>query len=484
MSVRHKHFGQYFTPAAVAESLVRWVVRRPEDRLLDPSCGDGQFLVHHRRSVGVEFDPENAQRAHERAPGALVHGGDFFRWSAATKERFEAVAGNPPFIRYQTFSGETRAHALAAASMMGADFSALTSSWAPFIIVAAGLLKRGGRMAFVVPAEIGHATYARTVLPALCAHFAHVQLVAYRDKLFPHLSEDCWLLYCTGYGERSDAIHLGSFDRFTPVDAVPAATRRVTLAEWRAAGERLRPFLLNAAGLALYQGLVDSREVRRFGELAAAGIGYVTGANDFFHLRPSEAKRRGLPRELLRVAVRKSEQLPSEVIDDAVVRRWLAADEPVLLLDLRKTGRLSTAVRDYLDEDAGQEARRTYKCRHREPWYGVPDVKVPDAFLSVMSGARPQLVRNEAACVCTNSLHAVVLHPGVALAKLQRGWRSPLAELGAELEGHPLGGGMLKLEPRELARVPVPVRPLPLSTTDEAVLAETLHEARRWRHYA
>lgn len=481
---RQKRLGQYFTPAGVARSLVKWVVAAPSDRLLDPSCGDGQFLACHRRAVGVEFDPENARLSRERAPGALVHGGDFFRWSAATKERFEAIAGNPPFIRYQSFSGDLRGEALAAASMMGADFTALTSSWAPFVIVAAGLLKPGGRMAFVVPAEVGHATYARALLPALCAHFDHVQIVACREKLFPHLSEDCWLLHCAGYGARTDTILLSSLDRFAPLDAPPKITRRVALAEWRAAGERLRPFLLPAPALALYQSLTASDAVRLFGNLATASIGYVTGANDFFHLRPSEAERRQFPRELLRAAVRKSEQLPSEAVNRATVRRWLVADEPVLLLDLRNARELPVPVRAYLDEEAGQQARRTYKCRNRDPWYGVPDVKAPDAFLSVMCGRRPHLVRNEAACVCTNSLHAVTLRAEVTMNALQRGWCSPLAELGAEIEGHPLGGGMLKLEPREAARIPIPVGDLLLTHGDEQTLTEAVLHARKWRHHA
>ena len=481
---RRKHLGQYFTPADVARSLVTWVVATPGDRLLDPSCGDGQFLVWHRRAVGVELDPENARLSRERAAGALVHGGDFFRWSAATKERFEAIAGNPPFIRYQTFSGAMRGEALAAASLMGADFTALTSSWAPFVIVAAGLLKPGGRMAFVVPAEVGHATYARALLPALCAHFDHVQIIACREKLFPHLSEDCWLLYCAGYGARTDAILLSTLDSFEPLDAPPKITRRVTLAEWRAAGERLRPFLLPASALALYQSLTGSNGVSRFGDLATASIGYVTGANDFFHLRPSEAERRKFPRQFLRAAVRKSEQLSGDVVNRATVHRWLAADEPMLLLDLRTARELTMPVRAYLDEDAGQQARLTYKCRNRDPWYCVPDVKVPDAFLSVMCGTRPHLVRNEAACVCTNSLHAVTLRAGVTMNALQRGWNSPLAELGAEIEGHPLGGGMLKLEPREAARVPIPIRDLHLAHRDEQTLTEAVRHARTWRHHA
>ena len=63
------------------------------------------------------------------------------------------------------------------------------------------------------------------------------------------------------------------------------------------------------------------------------------------------------------------------------------------------------------------------------------------------------------------------------------GWRSPLTKLGAELEGHSLGGGMLKLEPSEAARVPVPMQALKLTAGDESKLDQAIREARAWRHH-
>jgi hypothetical protein len=56
-----------------------------------------------------------------------------------------------------------------------ADFTGLTSSWAPFLVGAAGLLRPGGRLAFVVSSEIGHAPYAAPLLDYLVERFAHVQ---------------------------------------------------------------------------------------------------------------------------------------------------------------------------------------------------------------------------------------------------------------------------------------------------------------------
>lgn len=156
-----------------------------------------------------------------RAPWALVHEGDFFSWAAETVERFECAAGNPPFIRYQTFKGEVRSRAINLCAGLGADFSGLASSWAPFLVVAASLLKPGGRMAFVVPAEIGHAPYAAPLLEYLVSRFRTVHIVAVRTKLFPELSEDCWLLYANGFEGQTQEIRFSVLDSFKPSSRPP-----------------------------------------------------------------------------------------------------------------------------------------------------------------------------------------------------------------------------------------------------------------------
>ncbi|MGH7206606.1 MAG: SAM-dependent DNA methyltransferase [Nitrospiraceae bacterium] len=480
---RRKRLGLVFTPGDVARALVNWVIHRSSERLLDPACGDGRFIECHRSSVGVEIDKDSTSTARQRAPWSRIHEGDFFLWASETRERFEAAAGNPPFIRYQHFSGVVRERALKEAAKLGARFNRLTSSWAPFLAVTAGLLKPGGRMAFVVPAEIGHAPYAVPVLDAFCSHFDRVQIVAVREKLFPELSEDAWLLYAEGFGGHTDFLDLSILERFAYSDVPPKPDKRVSLTAWRRGGYRLRRFLLPQALLDLYAELGGRHGVARLGDVAQAGIGYVSGANDFFHLRPSEARKCAFPDRVLKVTVRKAGQLPEEKVDAATVRQWLRQDEPVLLLNLGGLQTITPEVKRYLDSEPGQRARVAYKCRTRDPWYVVPDVRVPHAFLSYMSGTRPSLVRNDARCVCTNSVHAVLVKPLYNVRVIQRAWRHPLVDLSCELEGHPLGGGMLKLEPREAASIRLPITSLSLSAGDEDLIRQAAWEMRRWRHH-
>lgn len=483
--ITRKEAGAYYTPHPVVASLVSWAVRNETDNLLDPACGDGRFIAAHQHSVGIEQDENAARVAAQRAPAAVVHHFDFFEWAGRTTERFECASGNPPFIRYQTFKGMTRARALALCSRMGVAFSGLSSSWAPFLVATASLLKPGGRLAFVVPAEIGHAPYAAPLLDYLVDHFSKVHLVAVREKLFPELSEDCWLLHADGFGGRTPSIRFTITDRFAPSTQPPEAFVAVDVREWRENwNRRLRPFLIGDAGRSLYQEVVRNADSRRFGAFASIGIGYVSGANDFFHLRQSDAERWGIPAALLHPSVRSGRVLRASKLTTDVVDCWRLNDEPMLLLRLSKFDDLPRSVMRYLESDAGRVAREAYKCRVRDPWYSVPDVQVPDFFLSYMSGREPSLVRNEAGCTCTNSVHAVRIKEGdAAVQKYLAAWGSPFVQLSCEIEGHPLGGGMLKLEPREAARIVLPPVKA-LRRLDTTVLTDAIETMRTWRHYA
>ncbi len=479
---RRKAAGAYYTPDAIVGSLLQWAVRGADERLLDPACGDGRFLAGHRNSVGIEQDQEAARTAMARAPWALVHEGDFFAWARATEERFDCAAGNPPFIRYQTFRGEVREQALRLCAARGVRFSGLAGSWAPFLVAVASLLKPGGRMAFVVPAEIGHAPYAAPLFSHLLERFDLIQLVAVRGKLFPELSEDCWLLYAAGCGGATREIRLSVMERFTAAAEPPSEWLAVSAAEWQSAWRRrLRPYLMNEQARSLYREAAGHAETRLFGEVAQIGIGYVSGDNDFFHLTPSAAERWDIPQQLLQPTVRNGRLLCRRNLTRQTVEAWRRANQPMLLLNLPKRGKLPRSVEKYLDTEPGRVASERYKCRMRKPWYSVPDVTMPEMFLTYMSGTAPKLVRNLAGCACTNSVHGVHVRELQDAQRLFAAWDHPFLQLSCELEGHPLGGGVLKLEPGEAARIVLPPAAL-LAELDTPAIAAAIGEMRAWRH--
>ena len=481
--------GAYFTPEAVVDALVRWVVRNPADLLLDPSSGDGRLVALHPHSVGVERDPVSVAEAACRAPHATVIEADFFTWAADDRRRFDCAAGNPPFIRYQRFMGATRRAALDYCRRLGVTFSGLSSSWAPFIVAAASKLHPGGRLAFVVPAEIGHAPYAVPLLDYLVANFGSVHVVAIKEKVFPRLSQDCWLLFADNAGCRTENIRLSRIECFGPGAAAPRVSEKISIDAWRSRWRgRLRPFLLPPRVRDVYERMAADPRAVRLGDIAQVGIGYISGANRFFHLRPSEAARFQIPDEFLVPSIRNSRYVSGVVIDDVDIERWIARDEPVLLLRIPSRAAVPGPVQAYLDTAEGRQAKAAYKCRNRTPWYTVPDVRYPEFVLTYMSGKSPALAVNLGRCTCTNALLAVDLRAGLfddgaALSgeRLPRAWGSAAGRLSCELEGHPLGGGMLKLEPGE-ARNVLLAPDEGIDRRDSGLLQDGIETMRQWRH--
>lgn len=100
-----------------------------------------------------------------------------------------------------------------------------------------------------------------------------------------------------------------------------------------------------------------------------------------------------------------------------------------------------------------------YKCRVRSPWWRVPYLKPADLLLTYMNADTPRLCTNRARAHHLNSVHGIYLAEEarqtgrrlLALASL-----NTVTIAGAELVGRAYGGGMLKLEPREADKLPVP----------------------------
>ncbi len=477
---RAKMQGVFYTDAQIADFLVWWAIRSALDTVMDPSFGGGVFL----RSVcnrllelggqpahqihGVELDAEvHAQIAEKLSEEFGIKKrnllrGSFFDIDRTAVPPVDVIVGNPPFIRYQRFSGDIRKQALMRAAQQGVCLTELSSSWAPFLVHSIAMLKQGGRLAMVVPMEIAHAAYAQPILKHLSESFGRVTFLTFQRKLFPDLSEDTLLLLAEDKGTRSakflwrDLANAGRLTEIQNRGRLPLPGARVVSAKGLADGsERLIEHFIAPKALQLYRELKRLPLTQPLGQLADVGIGYVTGANDFFHLNVATARQWCIPEIFLQPVVCRGRDLSGLRFTGDDWRLILKMGGSGYLLYIKQKVSLPESVRHYLEHGEKRGVPKAYKCRTRTPWFRVPHVYTPDAFLSYMSGVTPRLVANHAGVVAPNSLHILRLHPQATLTRdaIAALWQTSLTRLSVEIEGHALGGGMLKLEPTEAERV-------------------------------
>ncbi|MGC1484687.1 MAG: N-6 DNA methylase [Candidatus Acidiferrum sp.] len=491
-----KTIGAFYTAQPIARFLVEWAVRAPSDSVLDPSCGDGAFIdaavarldelgSNAPKVWGVDLHSDAIAAAHSLFPTGQLINSDFFALGPSDLPQFDAVVGNPPFIRYQIFSGHSRSSALSRTRSVGVNLSSLTSSWAPFVIHSVAFLRPGGRLAMVVPAELGHAQYAQGVLRFLTQEFSKIKVCLFRQKLFPHLSEDTFLLLAEGRGSKCRWFSVSSYENIEAALAGEDNDRPVDLEAVKSGDVRLSHYLLSPKVKSLYRYLAEQTNVQRLGDVSDVGIGYVTGANDFFHLSEDEVIHQRVARKYLRPAVGSLGSHSGLVFrrSDWQSRRREGKKSYLLALPPTREKGFAAGIRSYLSRGRASQIHLRFKCRVRDPWYSVPHVRKADAFLSYMSGGRPKFVLNPCGLVAPNTLHLVQFVEPKYAKSITTGWYSSLTSLSCEMEGHALGGGMLKLEPTEAGRVLVALPktrniPLLLERTDSYLREARTEEAR------
>ncbi|PPL19811.1 SAM-dependent methyltransferase [Microterricola pindariensis] len=487
--------GAFFTPERIAAFVVNWAIRSADDTVLEPSCGEAAFLTHAVEKLatyntgparpprvdGVEIHVASAAEARrlvrEAGGDPQIETNDFFL--VEPSGTYSAVIGNPPYIRYQDFSGDARTRSREAALKAGVNLSGLASSWAAFTVHSALMLKRGGRLGLVIPAELLSVNYAAEVRKFLMDRFAKVDLVLFTERVFAEAQEDVVLLLAEGFDE-------GSAKHMSIYQAQNAAALDETLAAttWtpKNSADKWTPSLLSAAALSAYNSLLDTSftTLHEWGETT---LGMVTGNNRYFTMSPQEAADQGIPRsELLKLSPPGSSHLRGLMFSDDAWRAMGKKGAATYLL--RPSGTPSEAAQRYFDAGEIAKVDQAYKCRVRKPWWRVPLVKTADLFLTYMNADTPRITTNEAGALHLNSIHGIYLneqHRDLGRQLLPLASLTSMTLVGAETVGRAYGGGMLKIEPREADRLPVP-RPEVVEAAREKLVALRPQLASRLRY--
>ncbi len=454
--------GQVPTPTDVAQAMARWVLAAPQRprTLLEPGAGACAFtraalaLVPHLAATVVErdrtaLDAPGAPAAPEGAPESII--GDFLLTRALKGRRFDAILCNPPYIRHHYLTPAYKQRIARRLELdSGLRLSSLAGTHVHFLVRAALALAPGGRAAFLTGAEWLEARYGVPVREWLLSRgLLRAVFVAHpEERIFPRTLSTAAVLLLEATPSDGHVTHGVALPRSAWLTAIATAGDTNTNSNTRAPRpgriHRVPAAALSAARWT--RPLPAPRSARAplpplLGDRFRVRRGVATGANAFFVLSPDAA--RDLPADLLRPCLTSPRDLtPRFLFTCAVPRPALPA----------------AALAFILRGEADGLHLRTV-CRTRSPWYSVERFEPAPLLVGYLARGAPLVVDNRTRALHLNLFHGIWPRAGTPLRlvrTLAAYLRSPAGARALDAAARTYAGGLRKLEPSDLASLPLP----------------------------
>jgi adenine-specific DNA-methyltransferase len=469
--------GQFSTPTVLAQDILQYAAGLlPQDEkvhFLDPAIGTGSFYSALRtvfpgrqiaEAIGFEVDPHYAKPAAElwRGSGLAIKIADFTQ--AKPSPHFNLVICNPPYVRHHHLgNGDKNRLQLQTQQASGMRISGLAGLYCHFLGLSHAWMTDGAVAGWLVPSEFMDVNYGQAVKRYLLDRVTLLRIHRFdpNDVQFADALVSSAIVWFRKAPPPHD--HQVTFT-FGGTLLKPGLSREVSA---RALAREPKWTRFPAAEIRTRGGtpiVADFFQIKR---------GLATGDNGYFILSEGEIESRGLPMEVF------SPILPSPryVTEDEVSadRNGDPKVEPRrFLLDTKLPENeikiRFPALHRYLEEGKARGLHQRYLCLHRSLWYGQehrPPAPIVCTYLGrgdTKSGRPFRFILNHSRATVANVYLAMYPTPILlrAMARdpslIRRVWRVLNAIAPDQLlgEGRVYGGGLHKLEPKELANVPVP----------------------------
>ena len=467
--------GGYYTPDKISEFITDWAVKAAADTILEPSCGDGSFLnaITHRLKIlgatrqevkknviGVELDSVEAEKAAQY--GTTVVCKDFFSYFREVvddKKKFDAIVGNPPFIRYQNFNEEYREIAFTLMNKYGFKPNRLTNIWLPFLLLSCNALKPNGRLGMVIPAELFQVDYAAEARQFLSGFFDRLTIITFKQLVFDDIQQEVVLLL----GERGCEKHRIRIVELNNIeDLISQGQKCLDAAEQKqldTGKDKWVKYYLTNEELQLLKKLDHDSRISNATDLYEVNVGLVSGENDFFILNRSVVAEHNLESTVLPI-VSRSEQLKGIQLTEKDFDCLIDAGKKVFFFAPGNTevDDLTKEQKEYIEYGEENGYNKNYKCRIRPKWYYVSSTWDADAFLIRQAHLYPRMILNKKNALVTDTLHKVRFLQGVQGECVAAAFLNTYTFALSETLGRSYGGGVLTFEPGEMRKFRIPMR--------------------------
>lgn len=441
--------GATFTPAWLIDLQLEQIaaMRNAPARIVDAGAGTGRYALKagqrwpHATIIAIERNPALAEaiRINANATGVKIQVicGDYLSITLPPLEGVTAFVGNPPYVRHHDISPQDKAWYRREMGRLRLPHSQLAGLHLYFYLKSYLLSKPGDVGCFVTAAEWMETNYGQSMRALFCLMGGENLIRVHPSERIFHdaLTTSAvvtWSIGATGDVNVCD-LALGAVQPRFRVER----EQLVTLRKWPGFGQTVPPQTEGQCVL---------------GDYFRISRGQVTGCNEVW-VATRETERL-IPRRYLFPCVTDA----MEIIDTAGLlhdssRLRRAIDLPADLNELSATER--KRVDSFLEIAAVAGAADSYIARHRKPWWRVGLKSPPPIVMSYMGRRPPRFARNDCGARIINIAHG--LTPSCPIS--QRAQDRLVAWLNDNVcvtAGRTYGGGMVKFEPGDAMRIPLP----------------------------
>lgn len=473
--------GQFATPRPLAIDILdcahHLLPGGTKVRFLDPAFGTGSFfsaLLHTfppsriKKAEGYEIDPSYGDEIAKLWKGTQLklYLQDFTKAEELQNEEDKAnlLICNPPYVRHHHISGTDKMRLREVAfQKTGIQLNGLAGLYCYFLLISHAWMAKNGLAAWLIPSEFMDVNYGRVIKKYLLDEVTLLRIhrfdpdevqfekalvssaVVWFKKSKPPRSHQIEFTYGGTHANPTVSHSMGSQE----LHDAPKWTRF----SFQSTDEKERATKIK---------LSDLFTVKR---------GIATGSNDFFVLDPGQVKEHGIPKEFLRPILPSPRylqvgEIPANRKGEPIVDRKLY----LLTCDLHETAIKQKYPRlwQYLELGKKQGVNERYLCKHRSPWYSqeirprAPLLCTYMGRLASGNGKPFRFILNHSKATAANVY--LMLYPKPFLDVELKKKPELLREIWEKLkrietddlieQGRVYGGGLYKLEPKELGNVP------------------------------
>lgn len=467
--------GQHATPQELARAIVRGGLPFVEDeenvRFLDPAVGTGAFYsallseLDHLPAYahGIEIDSRFVQAGRElwEKKGLEITQADFTRVMPNIGQRVNFLVTNPPYVRHHHLDKQQKAHLQSEVERrIGRKISGLAGLYVYFLLLSHTWMREGGVAAWLIPSEWMEVNYGEVLreyltqdVTALRLHTFDAANVQFGDALVS--SSVVYFRKCEPKPDNEVRLTSGSLSAPEIDFSVPLDHLREQ-PKW--------------SSVIKYEGQAAGGFRHAVGDLLNISRGIATGRNKYFIRRREEWEQIGVPEEFRKPILPSGRHLEGRIIE-ADDNGYPKVDPILEVLDCtlreEEIRNRYPALWTYLTNEEADKARDSYLAQRRSPWYAQEQRDSAPLICTYMGrsddGESPfKVFVNRSRAIAKNSLH--LAYPKRALSRVLEGDPERIIEIAELLEetaaewyryhGRVYGGGLHKMEPRELESLP------------------------------